>query len=48
MFNINNTGIIQMSRGDTVEAPLFINKGTELCPIRYVLDDKSQVYFAIE
>ena len=48
MFNINNTGIIQMNRGDTVEAPLFINKGTELDPLRYVLDASSQVYFAIE
>lgn len=47
MFYIENTGIIRITRGDSAEAPLFINRGTEIEPIRYNLDEKSQVYLGV-
>lgn len=37
MFSISKNGIIELSRGDNIEIPLFINKGTPLEPIRYDL-----------
>lgn len=42
---INNQ--ITINRGDTFERPLFLNKGTELKPIRYELKTDDRVYLAI-
>lgn len=42
---INNQ--ITINRGDTFERPLFLNKGTELRPIRYILKTDDRVYLAI-
>ena len=39
MLLISKDGIIQLSRGDSCEMPLFINKGTPLEPIRYELSE---------
>ena len=47
MFNITNDGIITLSRGDYVQIPLFINKGTDLIPVRYELKDTDIVYVGI-
>lgn len=42
---INN--MVTLTRGDTFERPLFLNKGTELKPIRYELKTDDKVYLAI-
>ena len=49
MFTISRNGIIELSRGDNVDIPLFINKGTPLEPIRYNLfeNSKTQIYFGL-
>lgn len=49
MFNISRDGIIRLTRGDSCKMPLFINKGTELKPIRYNLreNDKSVIYLSV-
>ena len=47
MFTISPDGIITLSRGDTFEAPLFINSGTRLHPQRYVLKDLDELYFGV-
>jgi len=47
MFNINNSGIIILSRGDTFSIPLFLNKGNKLYPIRYVVDSKSEIFIGV-
>ena len=47
MVDISNEGIITLSRGDTFRFPLFINKGTEIAPIRYELTENDMLYFAI-
>ncbi len=47
MFDISNNGIITLSRGDTASTPLFLNEGTELNPVRYILRDNDKVYFGI-
>lgn len=49
MFSISKNGIIELSRGDNIEIPLFINKGTPLEPIRYDLIKypNTQIYFGL-
>lgn len=49
MFNISRDGIIKLSRGDSCKMPLFINKGTELQPIRFDLreHDNTIIYLSI-
>lgn len=37
MSNISNNGIINLHRGDSFYAPIFINLGDALDPIRYYL-----------
>ena len=37
MFTVDQNGIITMTRGDSIEAPLFINSGTGINPVRYHL-----------
>lgn len=47
MVNIDSNNIISMTRGDSWSAPLFLNKGTALKPLRRTLSSKDAVYFAI-
>jgi len=47
MYNISTEGNIILSRGDSFEAALFINKGTNLAPERYTITENDTVYFAI-
>lgn len=47
MFDVSQNNKIVVTRGDTFSVPLFINQGTELKPIRYVLKDQDKIYLAI-
>ena len=49
MFTISGNGIIQLNRGDSVSMPLFINKGTNMRPIRYKISENpsTKVYFGV-
>ena len=47
MFNLSRNGIIELVRGDSFSVPLFINKGTDLCPLRYELKNGEYVYFGL-
>lgn len=47
MFNISDSGTITLTRGDSFSSPLYINQGTELSPVRYILTENDTVYFAI-
>lgn len=47
MLTISNNGIITVNRGDDFSVPLFINRGTELAPVRYVLKDDDEIYLGI-
>lgn len=47
MFYLNSNGIITLSRGDSAEAPLFLNQGTKICPIRYKLQGNDIVYLGV-
>ena len=48
-MNISNNGFITINRGDSFSAPLFINCGTQLMPIRYSLKDhpRTEVYLGV-
>lgn len=45
MFTISNNNIISLSRGDEVSTPIFINWGTQMRPVRYVLQEHDRLYF---
>lgn len=56
MIDLSVNGLLTISRGDTAVFPLFLNRGTDLNPIRYVLHDTlldgkiigtDEVYFGI-
>lgn len=47
MFRVSSTKIIEITRGDSFQYPLFINIGTEMYPERYLLKDGDAVYFAV-
>lgn len=47
MFNVTNTGIITITRGDSASVPLFINKGTEPSPLRFILGERDKVYLGV-
>lgn len=47
MFDINSTGKIQLTRGDTFKSPLFINQGNQLYPMRYQLSENDTLYLAL-
>lgn len=47
MFNISDNCIINVTRGDSFELPLFLNQGTNVSPMRYVLTDKDEVYVGV-
>ncbi len=38
MFNIYDNNLIDMNRGDSKSFPIFINKGSGLDPVRYILE----------
>ena len=44
---ISCEGIVTLSRGDTFQAPIFINAGNDLSPLRYVLDEGDKLYVGI-
>ena len=44
--NVSNN-IIQLTRGDSVRYPLFINAGSDMNIVRYELHDNDRVYFAL-
>lgn len=45
--NISRNEIITLHRGDNFEATLFINKGHQLDPVRYILDANDKVYLGV-
>ena len=47
MFDISKNGIITISRGDNFTLNTFINIGTQLEPIQYILKEEDKVYFAL-
>lgn len=47
MFGVTLDDIVSLSRGDTIDIPLFINAGTDLCPVQYILNDDDKIYFAL-
>lgn len=47
MFDISQNNLILVTRGDSFSVPLFINKGTDLKPMRYTISDKDEIYLAI-
>ena len=47
MFNVDREGIITLTRGDSFRVPLFINQGTCIDLIRYIINDKSEIYMAV-
>ena len=46
-FNITRDNIVSLTRGDSARFPLFINTGTAIKPVRYVLADEDEVYLAV-
>lgn len=47
MMSLSGAGEIRLTRGDTFSMPIVINQGTNMVPIRYVLNDKDEVYFGV-
>lgn len=49
MFTIDEiTGEITLNRGDTAQFSIFINAGTDICPVQYQLQPQDNLYMAIE
>lgn len=47
MFDISGNGIITLTRGDSFSLDVFVNLGTKLQPIQYVLQPGDKLYFAL-
>ena len=49
MISISNNRMIRLTRGDTLELPLFINRGTKFHPVRFYIQDNptSAVYLGV-
>lgn len=47
MVTIDSNNVISMTRGDSWSAPLFLNRGTALKPMRKILSSRDAVYLAI-
>lgn len=47
MFNISRNGIITVNRGDSFSLDVFVNLGTELEPIPYLMEQGDVLYFAL-
>ena len=43
----SNASIIRLNRGDNFKAPLFINVGTWVNPVRYELKEGDRLYFGL-
>jgi hypothetical protein len=46
-LDISNNNVVRLTRGDTFTVPIFLNKGTALKPLRYVLKEGDEMYMAI-
>lgn len=47
MNKITDNGIITLHAGDTIVAPLFLNVGDGIIPVRYQLKDDDKLYVGI-
>lgn len=47
MLDVSRNNQIAVTRGDSFEVPLFLNAGSDVNPVRYVLDDKDQIFLGI-
>lgn len=47
MFSVDTNNIISVTRGDSFSLPLFINEGSDLKPIRYIIQPGDTIYFAL-
>ena len=47
MLSITSIGQIRLTRGDSLEFPLYINQGDNLDPLAYVMNQYDELYFAI-
>lgn len=49
MYSISQNNFICLTRGDTFIAPIFINQGTKMCPIRYNLKNhpNTEIYLGV-
>lgn len=47
MIDIDSNNRIAVTRGDSFSAPLFLNKGTDLKPLRHILGEAEEIYLAI-
>lgn len=49
MYNqiYSNSSTIRINRGDSFEAPLFINDGNCLDPQRHIIEEDEKVYFGV-
>ena len=47
MFTISPNGIITVTRGDSFSIDVFVNVGTVLDPVQYVLEGNDKLYFAL-
>ena len=49
MYTISNNGFVTITRGDSFEAPLFINQGTTTVPVRWdiCLHEEATVYVGV-
>ena len=48
MFRVLNNGVIEMVRGDSFKHTMYLNKGSRLEPVEYLINDDDVVYFALE
>lgn len=46
-LDISNNNVVRLTRGDTFTVPIFLNKGTALKPLRYVLKEGDELYLGI-
>jgi hypothetical protein len=46
-FNIADNGIITINRADTFKTTIFVNLGTKLNPVRYILQGNDRLYFGL-
>ena len=47
MVSVSKDNIITLSRGDTVQFPIFLNIGSDLNPVRYDLHEFDELYLGI-
>ena len=47
MFKLSKNGVITITRGDSFSLDTFINVGTQLEPLQYILENNDFVYFGL-